>query len=226
MPRPRLHDENLRRQLIKATTEVVAHQGEAFALRPLAESLNTSTTAIYSLFGSRAALVDAVVDNVATTFAEALERVHHEDPLLWILGIGAAYRNWVRQSPAMFRIAFHPDTSSPTVRAARARTQAPLMAAVGAAIDEGYLTGDPVEIAKTLFAGAHGFLALENVDEFGGETQYYRLLDHLVRGFCTPKGRERVDARHQIDMAAFVQQVAAVMPAEPSPDGQDPSPSA
>lgn len=206
MPRPRLHDENLRQRLVQATTELVARHGDTFALRPLAESLDTSTTAIYSLFGSRAALLEAVAEHAASSFADALERVRHDDPMLWILALGVSYRRWVLASPSMFRIVFQPDTTSDAVRAARARSQAPLHESVAAAVEAGFLEGEVDDIAKALFSGVHGFLLLEGIGEVGGDEAYFRFLDHLVRGYCTPEGAARIAEREQLDLETLLAQ--------------------
>ena len=60
MPRPRPHDDHLREQLLGIATETIARTGvEGLSLRTLATDAGTSTSAVYQLFGSRAALLDA-----------------------------------------------------------------------------------------------------------------------------------------------------------------------
>lgn len=200
VPRPKLHDERLRERLLEAATVLVATRGEDFALRPLAESLGTSTTAIYSLFGSRAALLDAVAVRAASTLADEMEKVNHPDPMLWILGLGLGFRRFVQHSPDMFQIVFGDPGRSPDVAKARARAQAPLVRAVTAAVNNGFVEGDVPAICRTLFAGVQGFHHLERLGEMGGDQQFFEMVDALFRGYATEKGRQVIAARPELDL--------------------------
>lgn len=196
MARPKLHDETLRQRLLEAATELVADKGDTFALRPLAESLDTSTTAIYSLFGSRDALLEAVAEQAATSFGEALANVRHHDSLTWLLGLGMGYRRWSLESPSRFHIVSSARVDSEELRAARARSLGPLAEAVTMAMNDGYVAGELDDICTTWYAGVHGYILLEISGALnGGDEQFYRLMDALFFAHATEKGAERV--RHQ-----------------------------
>ena len=58
MPRPKTHDDALRRRLLERAGELLSTEGPgAVSLRKIATDVNTSTTAVYSLFGGKPALL-------------------------------------------------------------------------------------------------------------------------------------------------------------------------
>src|SRR5690606_18788333 len=71
--RPRLHDDALRRRLLEVTSQVVSAGGpEAVTVRDVAARAGTSASAVYALFGSRDALLAAVVEEGYRRFADHL----------------------------------------------------------------------------------------------------------------------------------------------------------
>lgn len=61
MGRPREHDENTARALLAAAEQLLQQRGTAaLSLREVAAGAGTSTRAVYSLFGSKEALVGAL----------------------------------------------------------------------------------------------------------------------------------------------------------------------
>ena len=201
MARPKLHDETLRQRLLEAATDLVAEKGDTFALRPLAESLDTSTTAIYSLFGARDALLEAVAEHAVTSFGDALKAVRDDDALTWILGLGMGYRRWALDSPARFHIVSNARLDSDPLRAARARSLEPLGEAVRLAMDAGYVHGEVDDICTTWYAGVHGFIMLEISGVLrGGDVQFSRLADALFLGHATEKGIARVEQQSFDDL--------------------------
>lgn len=201
MARPKVHDESLRQRLLEAATDLVAEKGDTFALRPLAESLDTSTTAIYSLFGSRDALLEAVAEHAVSSFSEALEAVRDDDPLTWILGLGMGYRRWALESPARFHIVSNGRLDSEAVLSARARSLGPLAAAVRLAMDAGYVSGEIDDICTTWYSGVHGFIMLEISGALpGGDVQFSRLADALFMGHATEKGIARLEEQSFDDL--------------------------
>ena len=194
MARPKLHDETLRQRLLDAATDLVADKGDTFALRPLAESLDTSTTAIYSLFGSRDALLEAVAHQAAASFADALNAVRDEDPLTWILGLAMGYRRWAQDSPARFNIVSGARVDTEELRAARALSLVPLGEAVRLAMAAGLVSGEVDDICTTWYAGVHGFILLEISGALrGGDEQVSRLADALFSAHATDEGLARLE---------------------------------
>ncbi|HZA05126.1 MAG TPA: TetR/AcrR family transcriptional regulator, partial [Propionibacteriaceae bacterium] len=61
MPRPREHDENTRRRLLERAAAILDEEGLAgLSTRRLAVDLDTTTRAVYSLFGDKAGLLRAL----------------------------------------------------------------------------------------------------------------------------------------------------------------------
>lgn len=69
MARPRKFDDETRAALIRDTADQIVTGGvESVSLRPLAAKHGCSTTAIYTMFGSRDALIEAVVHESVESF--------------------------------------------------------------------------------------------------------------------------------------------------------------
>src|SRR5687767_5492623 len=61
MGRPRIHDDNTRQRLLRAAEAMVAFGGaEALSVRHLAEMAETTTRAVYSVFGGKDGIVRAL----------------------------------------------------------------------------------------------------------------------------------------------------------------------
>lgn len=116
MARPKIHDDTVRRRLLEATSEIIAQQGvDALSMRKVATKANTTTTAIYSLFGSRGALMDAVVSEGFERFAVHLRSVvHTNDPVADLLALGKAYRANALENSHFYRVMFNSTLGSST----------------------------------------------------------------------------------------------------------------
>ena len=76
MPRPKTHDDALRRRLLERAGELLSTEGPAaVSLRKIATDVNTSTTAVYSLFGGKPALLEALYDEAFHRFGTHLAAV-------------------------------------------------------------------------------------------------------------------------------------------------------
>ena len=61
MPRSKIHDEALRVRLLDAAGALLAAEGpDALSVRRIATEVDTSTTAVYSLFGGKPGLLRAL----------------------------------------------------------------------------------------------------------------------------------------------------------------------
>jgi AcrR family transcriptional regulator len=109
MARPRLHDDALRTQLLEVTSRVISSDGEgAVTVRKVAAEAGTSASAVYALFGSREALVEAVSDEGFRRFAEHLAAVgQSDDPAADLRALGGAYREFALADPHFYRVMFY-----------------------------------------------------------------------------------------------------------------------
>jgi AcrR family transcriptional regulator len=165
MPRPKTHDDALRRRLLERAGELLSTQGpDAVSLRRIATDVNTSTTAVYSLFGGKPALLEALHDEAFNRFGAHLAAVPiTDDPAEDLLRIGLAYRRSALEDPRFYSVLYS-KVVEPTKEMSRAagRTFAPVRNAVRRAIELGvYRDEDPEQIAMSMWGLAHGLVSLE-----------------------------------------------------------------
>ena len=164
MPRPREYDDQLRVRLIEEAARLLVEEGPAaVTTRRVAAAVGTSTTAIYSLVGSKDDLVQAVCDEGFARLAAHLAAVEvSDDPLVDIHRMADAYFDMALESPALYRVMF--DRTGPEMveddPRPGAETLTTLVHAVRRAVDAGLLRGEPFDLAVQLWALGHGVVSL------------------------------------------------------------------
>jgi AcrR family transcriptional regulator len=168
MPRPKVHDEALRARLLEQAGQTLSTQGlAALSLRKLAADAGTSTTAVYSLFGGKPALLKALVDESFRRLGAHLARVTPTaDPVADVVALGLAYRDSALGDPHLYEVMFGgmpagllDDGSG----AAAAATFEPLRRAVERVGASGGLRpgADPATVTLALWATLHGLVSME-----------------------------------------------------------------
>jgi AcrR family transcriptional regulator len=107
--RPREHDDSTRLALSAAAECLVAKGGpEALTVRAAAEEGGTTTRAVYSLFGSKDGLVDALAQRAFELLEAGLDELPEtDDPAADLVEVGlTVFRPFVLDHPSLFRIAF------------------------------------------------------------------------------------------------------------------------
>ncbi|SEP93725.1 transcriptional regulator, TetR family [Lentzea xinjiangensis] len=165
MPRPKTHDDALRRRLLERAGELLSTDGPAaVSLRRIAADVNTSTTAVYSLFGGKPGLLEALYDEAFARFGAHLAAVPiTADPAEDVVQIGLAYRRSALADPQFYSVLYS-KVVEPTKEMSRAagRTFAPVMNAVRRAIELGVFRDvDAEQIAVSMWGIAHGLVSLE-----------------------------------------------------------------
>src|SRR5688500_14197925 len=165
MPRPKTHDDALRRRLLERAGELLSTEGPAaVSLRKIATDVNTSTTAVYSLFGGKPALLEALYDEAFHRFGTHLAAVPvTEDPAEDLVQIGLAYRRSALADPH-FSSVLCSKVVEPTKAMSRAagRTFAPVIDTVRRAVEGGvFVDEEPEQIAMSMWGIAHGLVSLE-----------------------------------------------------------------
>lgn len=168
MPRPKVHDDALRVRLLEQAGQTLsAHGLDALSLRRLASDVGTSTTAVYSLFGGKPALLKALFDEAFNRFGAHLAAAEPSgDPIEDLYRLGLAYRASALDDPHFYevmfgsaRAEFSPDAESTALAAS---TFDPVLDAVRRAVAAGELrAAEPGDIAMSLWAIAHGMVSLE-----------------------------------------------------------------
>ncbi len=169
MGRRRVHDDRLRERLLDvAGQRLVAHGIEGLSLRALAADAATTTTAVYSLFGGKPALLAALHARAFQRLGSRQAAVGTSDDAVEdVVQLGLAYRVNAISDPHGYHIMFggivRPEQVGPKLRDAASDTFVPLLNAVRRCIHEGRFRDDvPAEsIATALWANVHGLVSIE-----------------------------------------------------------------
>jgi AcrR family transcriptional regulator len=169
MARLKTHDEALRLRLINRAAATVFDRGAAaLSLRQLAAEAKTSTTAVYSLFGNKAALLASLYEEAARLFVVRLGTVHPtDDPAHDVIRLGIAYRDYALANPHLYGILFSDSLAQfePAEEGQREMLEMyqPLVDAVRRGQRDGQFTTElaPEVVALACWATAHGLVSLE-----------------------------------------------------------------
>jgi AcrR family transcriptional regulator len=168
MPRPKTHDEALRVKLLDRAGELLSAEGpKALSLRKLAADVGTSTTAVYSLFGSKPDLVNALYVEGFRRFQARTEAARLSgDPVEDLVRLGLVYRTSALADPHLYPIMFTkavPGFEPNKEAAALGRANlAPLEKTVRAGVESGVFADvDPGVIAVSCWGFVHGLVSLE-----------------------------------------------------------------
>lgn len=193
MARPRTHTPDLRETIMACALATVEELGiAALALRDVAERAGTSTSAVYSLFGSKEALHDAVLISAFTAFADDQRSdAPSDDPVTDIAGLGARYIQWALDRPrlyeAMFTDAAAGLTPSPGLAAARARAIAGVSDAVRRALASGaFRPADEATVVASLWAQVHGLSVLINAGQLSTDVDVATAAWATIDGWLAP----------------------------------------
>ncbi|WP_158891992.1 TetR/AcrR family transcriptional regulator [Amycolatopsis anabasis] len=194
MPRPRTHDEALRLRLLDRAGELLSAEGpKALSLRRLAADVDTSTTAVYSLFGGKPELVSALyVEGFRRFEARMAGAARTGEPIEDLIALGLAYRASALADPHLYSIMFTKavpgfEPNEDADRLARA-TLKPLEETVRAGIAAGVFADvAPDLITVSAWGIVHGLVSLElngNLpEEFDVGAAYESALRAHARGW-------------------------------------------
>lgn len=199
MARPRTAAAALdtRRAILDQASQLLAESGpDALSMRRLSQRIGASTIVLYTHFRDKQAILDEL-------FIEGFERLRADlatvapsaDPLHALLDLGRAYRRSAVDNATYYQLmfsrcvpGFDPSMQS---REASKRAFAILVAAVKRCIDEGAVpSGDPAQMAHTLWGTLHGLISLELFGylppSVSGEARLEQAI-HIIRdGLCRP----------------------------------------
>lgn len=164
MPRVKVHDAGLRRRLVDEAGRIVAQEGvAALTLRRLADLAGTSTTAVYSLFGDKEGLLDAMAREGFARLGALLRQAAESPggPLDRLAAVGLAYRTAALAAPHLYGLQFGQLARGRDAGAAGEAAYAPQLDAVRVCLEAGVVCGDGDAVARHLWAVAHGMVSLE-----------------------------------------------------------------
>lgn len=164
-----LHN-SLRQGMLDAATRLLGEEGpSALTVRRVAEAVNCSTTLLYSLFGGKDGLADAL-------YLEGFERLKQEfsaDPanaqlkgLPRLRALAGAYHQYAKHNPSYYMVMFG-DAIAGFVPPIESRNRAweslaVMIEAFDTCMQEGSLPrSNPTAAARLLWAAMHGAISLE-----------------------------------------------------------------
>ncbi|MGA8117808.1 MAG: TetR/AcrR family transcriptional regulator [Actinocatenispora sp.] len=192
MGRPRTNDDAVKERLVESATELFATRPrESITIRALAVTAGTATAAVYSLFGSKDALIDEVRNRaVAGLFHDLSAVPTSDDPLADLHALAGAYRRWGREHKHLYTVLFGGvQTFDPSGAIGTGDPVRPLMHAIERAVAASVFTGDPTSIALSLWVTLHGHVTLElagALDTATAEIAFKAAVPATLRGWMTP----------------------------------------
>ncbi|GAA2389401.1 TetR/AcrR family transcriptional regulator [Nonomuraea africana] len=172
------HDQ-LRSRTLEVAVDLLTREGpDSLSMRRIATEAGCSTTVIYTMFGSREGLAEALYLEGFERFRRFLETVPaRKDPFEHLTALGPAYREACLAEPGFYTLMF--EQAIPGFEPSeRARTLARaalniLDRVISDCISAGYLIPtQPRKIADALWAAAQGAISLERAGHLRDSRTY------------------------------------------------------
>lgn len=188
MARPTTYDAELKAELLSAAADLMARKGpQGTSLREIAERAETSTTAIYAIYGGKSALLKAVVDSGFASFAQS----QHDAKSQGLRALGHAYREWALANSSLYALMFAglsspiPDCG-PSPDAAAAAIE-PLLAATRELLADRQEAHTAESLATAIWGQVHGLVSLELASQAvlatSWEASFDAALDMIAKSF-------------------------------------------
>jgi AcrR family transcriptional regulator len=173
MPRPKQRTPELRDHVLAVALQRLAREGvSGLTTRELAREAETSTPAVYELFGDKVGLVREIFFAGFRLLRGRLGEVgESDDPRADLLALSECYRAFIRENPVLAEVMFSRPFSDfePSEDELRASASVRLfvLARVRRCIEAGVLHGDETDIAHVLVALVQGLALAENARRLG-----------------------------------------------------------
>jgi AcrR family transcriptional regulator len=199
VPRAKQRTPELRDRLLQVAVATLARDGvAAFTTRRVAEEADTSTPAVYELFGDKAGLVREVFFEgfraLRSRLAEGERAAHPVDELVRVI---QAFRILVRENPVLAEVMFSRpfadfDPTQADLRAGQAVREY-VVGRVTEALAAGAIAGDATDIAHVLVATAQGLAAQETAGWLGTtrasrDRRWDLAIGSVLAGLASPPG--------------------------------------
>lgn len=180
----------LRQASLDAAARLLTTAGpQALTMRRIATELGASTTVLYSVFGGKEGIADALYREGFERLRRRLEDARDQagtDPAARLAAVGNAYRESALTDRAFYAVMFTNGVPGyvppPDSVAAGQRSLGVLVDAVADGMAAGVLrTGDPAAAARVLHAAAHGAVSLELSGHFPDAAAAERCFRALTR---------------------------------------------
>ncbi len=189
MGRPREHDENTAAALLAAAERLLQERSTgALSLREVASGAGVSTRAVYSLFGSKEALLGALGTRAMELLHEGVDAIPvTDDPRSDLVQAAVMFRRFALDHPALFEVAFH--RADPAVRPRFRATAAEALSALTRRFEPlaaaGLLGGRSVPEAVLAFHGLCEGMAVVELRGVPFDVDHERLWRDAFRALLT-----------------------------------------
>ena len=159
--------------MLSIAVGLLARDGVAgFTTRSIAREAQTSTPAVYELFGDKGGLVREVFFEGFRQLRRRLDTLaESDDPRADLVGLVAIYRGFIRENPVlsevMFSRPFAEFEPGPAQLEAGTSVRTFIVGRVRRCVDAGLLGGDETDIAHVLVALVQGLAGAENARRLG-----------------------------------------------------------
>jgi AcrR family transcriptional regulator len=197
MPRTKQRTPELRERVLQVAVEMLTQDGVAgFTTRKVAQGADTSTPAVYELFGDKAGLVREVFFEGFRMLRNHLEQLEpSEDPRADLVAVIQVLRTFARENPAladlMFSRPFADFDPGPAERRAGSGVREFIVARVRRGIATGVLAGQPTDVAHVLVAVTQGLALQETAGWLGTskasiDRRWNLAVDAMLHGLSKP----------------------------------------
>jgi AcrR family transcriptional regulator len=188
--------DELRTRLLDVANVLLSSDGpESLTVRRIAAEAGCSTQVIYTMFGSKEGLAEALYLEGFERFRRRLEAVPHRgDPLDHLTALGPAYREAALSEPGYYSLMF--ERAIPGfVPSERARTLARAALnivdrVIADCISAGYVVPtQPRKVADALWAAAQGALTLERAGHLPDGKTYEIVTTATIQSFLVERNK-------------------------------------
>ncbi len=188
----------LRRAILDEATRLLVEEGlRGLSLRRIAGAVGCSTTVLYTLFGGKNGIVEALwLEGFARLWRAEEAAEAGQDPLGRLAALGWAYRTHALENPDYYRVMFGGAVPNfrPSERALELSRQTfrVLVDAARACIEAGlFRPEDPELVASVLWTIVHGAVSLQLNGDFQepeARIVFERAMRAAAEGFLSPPG--------------------------------------
>lgn len=187
-----------RHKLLETATTILQQEGPTgLSLRHIAQTAQTSTQMIYTLFGGKDGLIHALYEEGFTRLEQALgELPYQDDRADYLRDFLLAYRDFAHAEPLLYEIMFGrllPQFEPPMADSMRRRPAYTLLLQIVTMFTQDKRVGDdPKVITDALWMAAHGALRMELQGFYADDEQalarYELTINALIDGLLSPRG--------------------------------------
>jgi AcrR family transcriptional regulator len=187
----RTPSQDVETSLLRAADAVLRREGLAgVTVRAVAAEAGVAPMGVYSRFGSKDGLVDALLIRAIEDFRAAVGVGQEPDPAERLKGAGRRYREWALANRQHYEAIFlaRSGLGSDAVVEATMKAFGELLSRIEYAMAHGVIRqGDVIEVAQQIWSMSHGAMALELHDlvlSVDAGATYEALLETCLRAFA------------------------------------------